>query len=98
MSQGNFGYALTPSTNFTPGAATGASGPAIGYVPITLVMVTQGGAATLDYFDQAGNQLTISLGTVNNPTMFPITLTRTGSALTSGRFYGFSVGNPNYAI
>jgi hypothetical protein len=94
MAQGNVGYALTPSTNYTPGA----SGPPAGYAPITFVLVTQGGAATLDYFDQAGNQLTISLGTINNPTMFPITLTATGSALTSGRFYGFTVGNPNYAI
>jgi len=94
MAQGNVGYALAPSSNYTPGA----SGPLAGYAPITLVMVTQGGAATLDYFDQGGNQLTITLGTINNPTMFPITLTRTGASLTSGRFYGFSVGNPNYAI
>jgi hypothetical protein len=95
MTQGNVGYALAASTNYTPG---GTSGPATGYAPITLVMVTQGGTATLDYYDQGGNQLTITLGTINNPTMLPITLTRTGSSLTSGRFYGFSVGNPNYAI
>ena len=94
MAQGNVGYALAASTNYTPGA----SGPAVGYAPISFVMVTQGGAATLDYFDQAGNQLTISLGTVNNPTMFPITLTATGSSLTAGRFYGFSIGNPNFAM
>lgn len=98
MSQGNFGYALTPSTNFTPGAATGASGPAIGYLPISLVMVTQGGAAVLDYYDLLGNNIIISLGTVNNPTMFPITLTQTGSTLTASRFFGFSGGNPNFAI
>lgn len=97
MAQGNVGYALAASTNYTPGGS-GATVPPVGYAPITLVMVTQGGAATLDYFDQAGNQLTISLGTVNNPTMFPITLTATGSSLTAGRFYGFTVGNPNYAI
>jgi hypothetical protein len=95
MAQGNVGYALAPSTNYTPG---GTAGPATGYAPITLVLVTQGGAATLDYYDLGGNQLTISLGTVNNPTMLPITLTRTGASLTSGRFYGFSVGNPNYAM
>lgn len=94
MSQGNFGYALTPSTNFNPGA----SGPVIGYLPITLVMVTQGGAAVLDYFDLLGNNIIINLGTVNNPTMFPITLTQTGGTLTSGRFFGFSAGNPNFAI
>ena len=94
MAQGNVGYALAPSTNYTPGA----SGPATGYSPITLVLVTQGGAATLDYYDLQGNNLVISLGTVNNPTMLPITLTRTGASLTSGRFYGFTVGNPNYAI
>ena len=94
MAQGNVGYALAASTNYTPGA----SGPAVGYAPISLVMVTQGGAATLDYYDLLGNRLTIALGTVNNPTMLPITLTRTGSSLTAGRFYGFTVGNPNYAI
>lgn len=94
MAQGNVGYALAPSTNYTPGA----SGPAVGYAPISLVMVTQGGAATLDYYDLQGNNLVISLGTVNNPTMLPITLTQTGPSLTSGRFYGFTVGNPNFAM
>lgn len=94
MAQGNVGYALAASTNYTPGA----SGPAVGYAPISLVMVTQGGAATLDYYDLLGNRLTIALGTVNNPTMLPITLTRTGPSLTAGRFYGFSIGNPNFAM
>lgn len=94
MAQGNVGYALAPSSNYTPGA----SGPAVGYAPISLILVTQGGAATLDYYDLGGNQLTITLGTVNNPTVLPLTLTRTGASLTSGRFFGFSVGNPNYAM
>ncbi len=94
MAQGNVGYALAPSTNYTPGA----SGPAIGYSPISFVLVTQGGAATLDYYDLQGNNLVINLGTVNNPTVLPITLTRTGASLTAGGFYGFTVGNPNFAM
>ena len=95
MAQGNVVYALAASTNYTPGAT---AGPAAGYAPISLILVTQGGAATLDYYDLLGNRLTIALGTVNNPTMLPITLTRTGSSLTAGRFYGFSIGNPNFAM
>ena len=67
MAQANVGYALAPSTNYTPGA----SGPPVGYTPISMILVTQGAAATLDYYDLQGNHLTISLGTVNNPTMLP---------------------------
>lgn len=63
MAQGNVGYALAASTNYTPGAT---AGPAAGYAPISLILVTQGGAATLDYYDLGGNPLTITLGTVNN--------------------------------
>lgn len=95
MSQGNVGYALAASSNYTPG---GGSGPSVGYAPISLILVTQGGSATLDYFDLLGNPLTITLGTVNNPTVLPLTLTRTGASLTAGRFFGFSIGNPNYAM
>lgn len=94
MAQANVGYALAPSTNYTPGA----SGPPAGYNPISMILVTQGGAATLDYYDLQGNHLTISLGTVNNPTMLPLTLTQTGGSLTANRFFGFSMGNPNFAM
>lgn len=94
MAQANVGYALAPSTNYTPGA----SGPPVGYNPISMILVTQGGEATLDYYDLQGNPLTISLGTVNNPTMLPLTLTQTGASLTAGRFYGFTMGNPNFAM
>jgi hypothetical protein len=94
MAQGNVGYALAPSTNYTPGA----SGPPTGYNPISLILVTQGAAATLDYYDLQGNHLTISLGSVNNPTFLPLTLTQTGASLTPNRFYGFTMGNPNFAI
>lgn len=94
MAQANVGYALAPSTNYTPGA----SGPPVGYNPISMILVTQGGAATLDYYDLQGNHLTISLGSVNNPTMLPLTLTQTGASLTTNRFYGFSMGNPNFAM
>ena len=94
MAQANVGYALAPSTNYTPGA----SGPPVGYTPISMILVTQGAAATLDYYDLQGNHLTISLGTVNTPTMLPLTLTQTGASLTAGRFYGFTMGNPNFAM
>ena len=94
MAQANVGYALAPSTNYTPGA----SGPPVGYTPISMILVTQGAAATLDYYDLQGNHLTISLGTVNNPTMLPLTLTQTGASLTAGRFYGFTMGNHNFAM
>ena len=54
MAQGNVGYALAASTNYTPGAT---AGPAAGYAPISLILVTQGGAATLDYYDLGGKPI-----------------------------------------
>jgi len=92
MQQGNLGFALAPSTSYSPGASGGA-GPSVGQEPITSVLVTQGTSATLDYYDAGGNRITITLGAVTTPTVFPITLIATGSSLTSSRFFGFSRGS-----
>jgi hypothetical protein len=50
------------------------------------------GAATLDFFDNAGNRSVLSIGAGNTGIWMPITVTATGSSL-SGNIYGFSQGN-----
>jgi hypothetical protein len=50
------------------------------------------GAATLDFFDGAGNRSVLSIGAGNTGIWMPLTVTATGSSL-SGNIYGFSQGN-----
>ena len=84
--QGNVGYALSASTDYSPGSG---NGPSAGMPPITTILVTEGTSRVLDYYDGAGNHLTITLGNVTSPIILNLTLTKTGSSLTSDAFYGF---------
>lgn len=94
MIQGNYGFPLYASTNYAPGATGATFGPSSIMAPISTVLVTQGAARVLDYYDLNNNRITISLGTVASPTVFNITLLATGSSLTEGAFYGFTQGKP----
>ena len=94
MIQGNYGFPLYASTNYTPGATGATFGPGSGQAPITTVLVTQGAARVLDYYDSANNRVIMNLGTVTTATTFNITLLQTGSTLTAGAFYGFTIGKP----
>jgi hypothetical protein len=94
MQQANYGFVLGPSGNYGPGATGATAGPSRDQAPITNVLVTQGAARVLDYYDNGGNRLIINLGTVTTATMLPITLTATGSTLTPNAFYGFTLGRP----
>ena len=95
MIQGNFGFPLYASTNYNPGATGATFGPSSIMAPISTILVTQGAARVLDYYDLNNNRITISLGTVTSPTVFNLTLLSTGPLLSSpGVFYGFTVGKP----
>lgn len=94
MIQGNYAFPLYSSTNYSPGATGPTFGPSSNMAPISTVLVTQGGARVLDYYDLNNNRVTISLGTVTSPTVFNISLLATGPSLTAGAFYGFSQGKP----
>jgi hypothetical protein len=62
--------------------------------PISTILVTQGNARVLDYYDLNNNRITINLGNVASPTLLNLTLLATGSSLTAGVFYGFTIGKP----
>jgi hypothetical protein len=94
MIQGNYGFPLYASTNYAPGATGATFGPSSIMAPISTILVTQGAARVLDYYDLNNNRITISLGTVTSPTVFNLTLLSTGPSLTPGVFYGFSQGKP----
>ena len=95
MIQGNFGFPLYPSTNYNPGATGATFGPSSIMAPISTILVTQGPARVLDYYDLNNNRITISLGTVTSPTVFNLTLLSTGPLLSTPEvFYGFTVGKP----
>ena len=94
MIQGNFGFPLYASTNYSPGATGATFGPSSIMAPISTILVTQGSARVLDYYDLSNNRITILLGTVTSPTMLNLTLLSTGSSITAGAFYGFTVGKP----
>lgn len=94
MIQGNYGFPLYASTNYTPGATGATFGPSSSQGPITTILVTQGAARVLDYYDSANNHIVINMGTVTSATVFNITLLQTGSTLTAGAFFGFTVGKP----
>lgn len=94
MIQGNYGFPLYASTNYTPGATGATFGPSSIMAPISTILVTQGSGRVLDYYDLNNNRLIISLGTVASPTVLNLTLLSTGSTLTSGAFYGFTQGKP----
>ena len=94
MIQGNFGFPLYASTNYAPGATGATFGPSSIMAPISTILVTQGNARVLDYYDLNNNRITINLGNVASPTLLNLTLLATGSSLTAGVFYGFTIGKP----
>jgi hypothetical protein len=91
MMQGNNCYRLYASQNYRPGATGATAGPQIKDLPISNVYVGPG-AATLDFYDSAGNRSTLTIAAGNTGIWMPITVTATGSSL-SGTIYGFSPGN-----
>jgi hypothetical protein len=91
MTQGNNCYRLIASQNYRPGATGATAGPQQKDMLITNVYVGPG-AATLDFFDGAGNRSVLSIGAGNTGIWMPLTVTATGSSL-SGNIYGFSQGN-----
>ena len=94
MIQGNYGFPLYASTNYSPGATGATFGPSSTMAPISTILVTQGAARVLDYYDLNNNRITINLGTVASPTVLNLTLISTGPSLTAGAFYGYTQGKP----
>lgn len=94
MIQGNYGFPLYADTNYVPGATGATFGPSQNMAPISTILVTQGAARVLDYYDLGGNRIIMNLGTVTSPTTFGLSLTATGSTITSGAFFGFTQGKP----
>ena len=91
MMQGNNCYRLYASQNYRPGATGATAGPQIKDLPISNVYVGPG-AATLDFYDSAGNRSVLTITAGNTGIWMPITVTATGTGLT-GAIYGFSPGN-----
>ena len=91
MTQGNNCYRLIANQNYRPGATGATAGPQQKDVIITNVYIGPG-AATLDFYDAAGNRSILPVGSGNTGIWMPVTITATGSSLT-GTIYGFSQGN-----